>query len=124
MGSHPARDYWEGPGLMLLIGGMLIAPAAWFLDLQASYAAVKWACAHDRGDLIRLVPVLTLVLLAAGTWMSWTCWTKLRDNADQKGARLIDRSLLLALSGLALNAIFGLLLLTSMVPRFVLSPCE
>ena len=35
MGGHPARDYWEGPGLALLIGIFLLAPFAWLLEMQA-----------------------------------------------------------------------------------------
>ena len=42
----------------------------------------------------------------------------------ETGGRPIDRSYLLALSGFGLNALFGLLILTNYVPRFVLSPCE
>jgi hypothetical protein len=37
---------------------------------------------------------------------------------------MVDRSLLLALLGLAMNAIFGLMILTSYAPRYFLSPCE
>ena len=41
MGGHAAQSYWEHVGLLMLIGGMLLGPFAWFVDLQISYAAVK-----------------------------------------------------------------------------------
>ncbi len=124
MGSHEARDYWEHVGLMLLIGGLLLAPFAWLLDMQVSYATVKWACEHDRRAALLLMPAGSLAIIAAGTAMSWSCWTKLRGTASETGARMIDRSYLLAVAGLALNALFALLILTSFAPRYLLSPCE
>jgi hypothetical protein len=124
MGSHEARDYWEDTGLMLLMAGFLLAPLAWTIDLQASYALVKLACARGSRALLLVGPAFSLSLIALGTSCSWSCWRKLRGDADQHGARQIDRSLLLALSGLAMNAIFALLIVLSLVPRLVLSPCE
>lgn len=124
MGGHAARTYWEHVGLTLLIGGFLLAPFAWLLDLQVSYAMVKWACENDRRDLLLLTPAGSLALIALATWMSWSCWTKLRDQAEEEGGRMEDRSYFLALAGLAMNAVFGLLILTSYVPRYFLSPCE
>lgn len=124
MGGHEARHHWEHVGLMLLVAGVLIPPVAWFLDMQASYALVKWACAHGSRAVLLVGPLVSLALVALSTSFSWSCWTKLRGDADQHGARLVDRSLLLALAGLALNALFALLILLSLAPRFLLSPCE
>jgi hypothetical protein len=118
------RTYWEHVGLTLLIGGFLLAPFAWLLDLQVSYAMLKWACEHDRRDLVLLMPVGSLALIALGSGMSWSCWVKLRGAAEQEGGRMEDRSYFLALAGLAMNAVFALLILTSYAPRYFLSPCE
>ena len=123
MGGHAARSHWEGAGLMMLIAGFLLPPLAWLLDLQVSYAMLKWACENDRRDLVLLMPIGSLALLAAGTWMSWTCWMKLRD-ADEAGGGIEDRSYFVAVCGLAMSAVFGLLIVTSVAPRYFLSPCE
>lgn len=124
MGGHAAEHYWEGPGLMRLMAGFLLAPLAWFLDLQVSYAMVKWACDEHQRQLLMLVPLGSLALVGLGGWMSWSCWTTLRGDAQPAGGRIEDRSYFLALAGLASNAVFALLILTSLVPRYVLSPCE
>ena len=124
MGGHTARSHWDDAGLMLLVGGFLIAPLAWLIDLQISYAMLKWACENDRRDLVLLMPLGSLALIALGSWMSWSCWTRLRDVADQGGGQMEDRSYLLAVAGLAMNALFALLILTSLAPRYFLSPCE
>lgn len=124
MGGHEAQSYWEHVGLMMLIGGLLIGPAIWFVDLQVSYAAVKWACEHDRRGVILALPLASLAIVAGSTWMSWSSWMKLRGTASQQGAHIEDRSYFLALAGLGLNAVFALLILASFAPRYLLSPCE
>ena len=124
MGGRAAQSYWEDVGLMLLIGGFLLAPLAWLLDLQISYAVLKWACANDRRDLVLLIPLGSLALIGVGSWMSWSCWTKLRGTANQDGGQMEDRSYFLAIAGLAMNAVFALLIVTSYAPRYFLSPCE
>jgi hypothetical protein len=123
-GAGPARDYWEGPGLMLLIAGFLLPPLAGFVDLQISYTAVKWACENDGRTVLLLLPLGSLAVIAAGGGMAWSCWTKLRDGGREAGGRMVDRSYFLALAGLAMSALFGLLVLTTMAPRYFLSPCE
>lgn len=124
MGGHAAEHYWEGPGLMKLMAGFVLAPLAWFLDLQVSYAMVKWACDENQRHLLMLVPLGSLALVGLAAWMSWSCWTTLRRDAQPAGGRMEDRSYFLALAGLAGSAVFALLILTSVVPRYVLSPCE
>lgn len=123
MGGHEARGYWDDAGLMMLMGGLLIGPAAWFLDLQISYALVKWACATGHRAVLLAVPAASFAAICLAGWMSWTSWRKL-GVADRTGASVEDRSRFLALAGLGLNAVFALLVLTSLAPRILLTPCE
>jgi hypothetical protein len=124
MGGHEAREYWEHVGLMKLMASLLVPVAAWFIDLQTSYAMVKWACDEGRGGLLLLVPAGSLILVATSGWLGWDCWTRLRREATDEGGRSIDRSRFLALAGLSTSAIFALLILVSLFPRVWLSPCE
>lgn len=117
-------SYWDRQGLAMLIAGFLLAPFAWLLDLQVSYSLVKWVCETGRRELLLALPAGSLAIIAVASWMSWSCWTKLRDEAIETGARTVDRSYLIAVAGLAMNALFGLLILTSFAPRIFLSPCE
>jgi hypothetical protein len=117
-------DYWEGRGLAVLIAGFMIAPLAWLFDLQASYSLVKWACAHGSSWMLLAIPFATLTAIGIGLALSGSCLMKLRPHANDTGGTPIDRSYLLAVSGVMLNVFFGLLILTSFVPRYLLSPCE
>jgi hypothetical protein len=123
VGGHAARSFWEGTGLMLLFGGLFLAPTAWFLDLQTSYALVKWACRHSSRSVLLLTAAGNLSLIALGSWMSWSCYARLRDMANEEGARMEDRSYFVAVAGLGVNATFALLVLTTAVFRLI-SPCE
>ena len=124
MTTHEDREYWDHTGLAKLVAAFLLAPFAWLLDLQVSYATVKWACAADQRAVLFLLPLGSLGLIGFATWLSWSCWTRLRDGPAPEGARLQDRSHFLAVAGLAMSAVFGLLIVTSYAPRVLLSPCE
>ena len=121
--GHEVQPYREDWGALLLLGGLLLAPTAWFLDVQVSYALVKWACAHDQRGVIVAAGLGSLALIAASAAMSWSCWKKVRSAADDSGGRIEDRSYMLALSGLGLSGFFALLVVTSMATR-LLSPCQ
>lgn len=124
MSGRAARHYWEDVGLMKLVGAFLLAPFAWLLDLEVSYATVKWACENDARYVLLLVPIASLSMIAVAGWMSWSCWRSLHGQANLQGPRMEDRSYFLAFAGLAMTAVFGLLIITSLAPRYFLSPCE
>src|SRR4051812_46274117 len=112
MGGHEASTYWEDRGLLLLWLGVLSGPAAWALNQLIGYALVKPACAGNAGHMLALVSAGALAMVVAGGAMSWSCLTKLRQ-ADEKGGGRDDRSYFMAVAGLALNVLIGLLVLTA-----------
>lgn len=124
MSGPDARDYWDDRGLVVLWTSMLMGPLAFAINLQVGYALVKWACSREQTFLLPLVAVMALVLTAWGGWLAWTCLAKVRDAADEQGGRLIDRSYFMAVVALGLNALLALLIVTTMLPQAVLSPCE
>lgn len=123
MTAQDARGYWDERGLLMLWLGVLSGPAGWALNQLVGYALVKPACASDAGAKLLIVSALALAIILAGGAISWSCLTRLRD-ANQAGGGVEDRSLLLAVTGVALNALLGLLVLTAAVSPFFLSPCE
>ena len=124
MDRHEAREYWDDWGLVLLWTSMLSGPLAWGLNLQIGYALVKWACSREQTFLLLLVDALGLAGALAGAWLGWSCLVKIRDAADEQGARPIDRSHFMAVIAIGLNLLLGLLIATSTVHVFILSPCE
>jgi hypothetical protein len=116
-------DYWDGRGAVVLWMAVLLAPAAGALDLLISYALIKPACAQGNANLLTLVSAGAFVMVIAGGWLGWSCLARLRE-ATEEGDRTIDRSYFMAMGAIALNVLMGILIVTFVVHRFVLSPCE
>jgi hypothetical protein len=123
MCAHEARTYWDDRGLLLLWLTVLSGPAAWALNQLIGYALVKPVCAADALVTLILVAGGTFAITIAGGWTAWSLFRRLR-HANPKGGRVEDRSHMLAVGGIALNALLGLLILTSSASLFLLSPCE
>jgi hypothetical protein len=55
-----------------LAGAALFAGvAAWALQQQGGYVAASWMCGNQGKPMVWLLTVAALVLLAAGSWLSW-----------------------------------------------------
>jgi hypothetical protein len=122
--DRATRVYWDGAGLVRLACGLFAAPAAWLIDLEASYATVKWVCAHDRREVLFLIPSACLVVIALATWMCWSAWGMLRHKTVLEGGAIEDRSGFLAVVGLMMNATFAVLIIATFPGRYLLGPCE
>ena len=123
MATAPEQSYWDGRGLVLLWLGMAAGPAAWAVNQVAGYALVKPVCRADAAATLVILVVVALLITVAGAAVAWSQAMKLR-HANLKGARTEDRSLMLAVSGVALNALLALLIITSASAPAFLSPCE
>jgi hypothetical protein len=123
MSTREAEHYWDDWGLLLLWLTVLSGPAAWALNQLIGYALVKPACSADSRLLLAAVSGVTFAITVAGGWKAWALFRILRD-ANPKGARREDRSYMLAVGGVTLNALLGLLIVTHAVSIVLLSPCE
>jgi hypothetical protein len=118
------RGYWDDLGLAALLAGFFAGPLVWGLTLQINYSLVKWACLGGRPVILSLFSLIALALVGGGFWLSWRAWQKLRAHGDIEGAKTVDRSYFLAISGMWLSGIFALLILTSSVLPFIVRPCQ
>jgi hypothetical protein len=124
MRGEVARPYWDDVGLVKLLAGVFIGPAAWVLNLEINYSLVKWSCASGNPQVLPLVSAAALALVLCGLGLSWQCFSRLRAHAVPRGGGVVDRSYFLAVAGLWLNALFALLVLTSGSLHFIVGPCE
>jgi hypothetical protein len=123
MSTRPAQDYWDDWGLLLLWLTVLSGPFAWALNQLIGYALVKPVCFADAPFALTAIAFGALAITAWGAWTAWSLFLRLRD-ANPKGGRREDRRQMMALGGVSLNLLLGLLILTSAVSPFFLSPCE
>jgi len=123
MATPLEQSYWDGRGLLLLWLGMAAGPAAWALNELAGYALIKPVCGAGTVGTLVILAAIALAITVAGAAVAWSQALKLK-NADLKGNRTEDRSLMLAVSGLALNMLLALLIMTSASAPAFLGPCE
>jgi hypothetical protein len=98
---------------------LLAGPLAWFALLQTNYALVHWACATGHAAVIRWLPVGALAIAAAALVASWRASrTSRTEDATPAGATRILASL-----GMALAVLFLLVIVATLLPTFVLTPC-
>jgi hypothetical protein len=107
-----------------LWAGLLLAPAAFLLNLEVAYALVPTACSARNRLLVHLVHLICLLLAGAGLFTAWSSW---RSSGEiwpgEEGGRL-GRSRFMAGLGVLLSAMFVLVILAQWIPSFVLSPCQ
>jgi hypothetical protein len=118
-------QYWnEWMPVWSLWAGVFSGPVGWALDVGISYAVVPWACEMNHPNLLHLFSALGLALVVAGAFVSYRCLASLPRESNTDGGHAVDRSRFLAVLGLAMNALFLLVVLANAVPRFILSPCH
>jgi len=104
--------------------GLLLAPAAFLLNLEVAYALVPTACSAGSRVLVHLVHLLCLLLAAAGGLTALHSW---RSSGEiwpgEEGGRL-GRSRFMAGLGLLLRTLFVLVILAQWIPSWVLNPCQ
>lgn len=89
--------------------GLILAPIAWFANLEANFALAPLACSGHGKSMLLLVSVAALGLALAGGRLAWTQ----RDFHRR-----------LALSGVALSALFTIVIAAQAIPNLILGGCE
>ena len=103
--------------------GLAAGPLAWALDQGLSYAMVPWACAAHRHLPLHLVSLVALLLAGAGGVAAWRDW-KRRQDVSSESADADGRAHFLALLGMLMCLLFGLVVLMEGVAKFYFDPCQ
>lgn len=118
---------------------LLGCPILWSVHFLGSYLWVEFACRARLPVLDSVVLGLTvlswsvliftlLATLAAGYtgWAAYRSWHRLkrsRKTNNEPASWRAESGLFMALSGIALSALFSLAILLGGLPAFVLGPC-
>ena len=111
-----------GASRRLLWLAAALAPAAWAVDLEATYALAARACGAGPGHRLALwvVPLAAVVVSASGALLAARGWTRAESRAVENWPP--DR--FLAASGLVTSAFFIFLIVVQAIPTLVLSACD
>jgi hypothetical protein len=104
--------------------GLLIAPAAWKLQLVVNYAVVPYACWHRVEWVNHLASFAMAALALSGAWVSWGSWKRTGGSLQTDVGGPVGRSGFLALLGVGLSALLALHILGQWIPNLFLSPCD
>ena len=115
-------DWWLTP--LPLWTGILAGPVAWALDLETSYAIVKWTCIAGTVRPFQLVTVVALAVTGAGAAVSWRALQQTRHDGPEDGVRPRQRARFMAMLGLASAALFALTIAAAAIPWGVLDACR
>jgi hypothetical protein len=101
--------------------GTLLAPAAWFFDLEVSVAFSRAAVASNHERSLIAVAILSMALALVALLSSWHEW-RLHRRLVEEGQTELAGAAVVAGWGVALAIFFMLLIAGMAVPLFVLDP--
>jgi hypothetical protein len=114
----------DAPAIRALWTGLLLAPAAFLLNLELAYALVPTACSSRNQLLTHLVHLVCLGLAAFGGITAWRCWRAAGETWPGGDGGPLARSRFMAGLGFLTSALFALVILAQWIPSFMLSPCQ
>lgn len=123
MRENPDQFFTQRTGLVMLWGGVLLAPIAWVLHQQSCYLLVYWACESRQMFVFHLITLVLLLLAGGGTYLAWRCWHGSGPEWADEGGSVADRSRFMALSGLLMSGLFTLVILAQWIPTLMVDPC-
>jgi len=98
---------------------LLLAPTLALADQVVAFAAVGWACAHDRAIAIHAIHALFLLATAVTLLPAWFGWIASRGRADETARR----QHFLGHLALATAALSVLVIAAMWLTTWVISPC-
>jgi hypothetical protein len=104
--------------------GLLVAPAAFLLNLEVSYALVPTACSSRNHLLTHVVHLVCLLLVVFGGLTAWRCWKATGETWPAGEGGPLARSRFMAGLGWLTSALFALVILAQWIPSFILDPCQ
>ncbi len=122
-GGRPTGTFSSTDGLLMLRAGILAGPIAWALDLLVSYALVKWSCGHQHMSVLHLVTIGSLIVVGTGAFASWHALQEAPGGGSMDGGRPFERAKFMAALGLAMSALFAIVVIAGAIPRWAIDAC-
>ncbi|HEX2191350.1 MAG TPA: hypothetical protein VHG51_20735 [Longimicrobiaceae bacterium] len=111
-------------GLARLWYAVLVGAAAWKLQLVVNYALVPYACWQRAEWMLHVASFVPMLLAATGGWVGWKIWKETGEGTDTALGGPEGRSRFMALSAMALSALFVLVILGQWIPDLLLGACD
>lgn len=103
---------------------VLAGPIAWALTQQLSYVLTPTACWSRNHLTLLIVPVCTLLLLAAGAMLARSRWKREPEGSTETGDPKASRSRFMAQLGFWSCVWFAVVIVATAVPNLILKVCD
>jgi hypothetical protein len=124
MTVDPRTDVPDARQIRALWVGLLLAPVAFLINLEAAYALVPTACSSRTELPVHLVHLACLLLTLYGLLTAWRCWKAAGAIWPGGAGDPLARSRFMAGVGLLVSALFVLVIVAQWIPSFILDPCQ
>ena len=109
---------------LLLWTGLLAGPAIWFLSFGANFSLAGWACALRCKPALYFVSAAALLVSAGSAWLAWAQWQQLGREHPGEAGGAIARSRTMAIGGVAISLLSGLLIAAQAIVETILGACD
>lgn len=125
MDADTAEHRFSQPrGIVRLWAGLLLAPAAWAVQMGISYALVPALCRADAGrTAIYVVGFAGLAVALAGLYFAFLNWRDAGKGWRATGKKAVDRARFMAVTGLLLGGYVTVIIVLQLALSFGLDHC-
>ena len=120
---HHVLDSEGDDRLAAVWAAFCAGPLAWTFNQGVGYAVMKPVCIGSATYVLWLIAGIALCVTLFGGWTGWR-WLRRLRTAKEDGGNGPDRTYFLAILTVAFNGLIAVLIVASLIPQFVLSPCE
>jgi hypothetical protein len=126
MSTDSGTEVHEAGRIAALWTGLLLAPAAFLLNLEFAYVVTEWGCkqASMPPATVHLVHAACLLLVCIGGLIAWRQWRSDGARWPGEAGGPEGRSRFMSGLGLATSAFFGLVILAQWIPSISLHTCR
>jgi hypothetical protein len=124
MTVDPRTDVPDARQIRALWVGLLLAPTAFLIGLEAAYAFVPTACSSRTELPVHLVHLACLLLTLYGLLTAWRSWKATGATWPGEAGDPPARSRFMAGTGLLMSAMFVLVIVAQWIPSLILDPCQ
>jgi hypothetical protein len=111
-------------GIARLWAGLLLAPAAWAVQMGISYALVPALCQAGAGrTAIFIVGFAGLAIALVGVWFAFLNWRDAGKGWRATGKEAVDRARFMAVTGLLLGGYVSVVIVLQLALSFGLDHC-
>ncbi len=126
MSTETRTDVHEAGRIAALWTGLLLAPAAFLLNLEVAYLVADWGCKRTSMPpaALHLVHAACLLLTCVGGLIAWRQWRSDGARWPGEAGGPEGRRRFMGGLGLATSAFFALAILAQWIPSISLHTCR